>query len=64
MRTEIDLKEPKLDKIHNGMEIHYLKMIYRMQKIYAQKIPWCEPKLEKMKKPNFKINMNSFTLAI
>lgn len=34
LETEIDLKDPDLDQEFNGMEIHYLKMIYRMQKIY------------------------------
>lgn len=39
-------------------------MIYRIQKIYSQKIPWAEVRLEEMKNPEFYINLNSFSLTI
>ena len=46
------------------MEVHYLKMMYRMQKIYHGKIPWSEPRLQDIKRPDFTVNLNSFMVTI
>lgn len=64
LETEIDLQKPDLEKDFTALEIHYLKMIYRMQKIYSQRIPWVEQRLEQMKSPEFSVNLNAFSLTV
>lgn len=46
MRMKIDLMDPELEKIYTPIECQYLKMIYRIQTVYSQKIPWHDERLE------------------
>ena len=64
LATEIDLQNPDLDKDFSAVEIHYLKMIYRMQKIYSQRIPGVDQRLEEINNQGFAVNLNAFALAV
>lgn len=64
MRMKLDLMDPELEKIYTPIECQYLKMIYRIQTVYSQKIPWHDERLELMKKPEYRVNQNALTLVL
>lgn len=39
-------------------------MIYRMQKIYSQRIPGVDQRLEEINNQGFAVNLNAFALAV
>ena len=64
MKIKIDLMDPQLEKIYTPVECQYLKMIYRIKTVYSQKIPWHDERVDMMKRPEYRVNLNAFTLAL